>query len=302
MHNVSIEKFAQGMRIKTFDKPVGMDTQKNRDHKYIKKNGKRYKVHKDTGEIEEHKISKDQEEINLMRSVNRTKSKIYDYAMSNNWVYWVTLTLDKKQVDRYDLKESSKKLRKWIKNIKNRYAKDMTYLIIPEPHKDGAWHFHALIGGMDVKTLKNAFELKFTGKINDYGIPVDRSERYTLGKVQHWELIRDSMKASNYITKYITKELLTNSGTRQRYFVSQNCKLPEIEKKNINNNDLKLLKIYLEKKTLSNKDTYRKCIEIKAPGYENQLEIYNFPSEIDINNIDYNQLINKILCDYFTIS
>lgn len=92
-------------------------------------------------------------EASLRASMRRSKKQIYYLARSNVWEWFVTLTLDGKKIDRYDFENASKKVRKWFENIKRRKAPDLYYLIVPEQHKDGAWHFHGLLGGCDGLSL-----------------------------------------------------------------------------------------------------------------------------------------------------
>ena len=50
----------------------------------------------------------------LEESISRTKSKIYDYARCNEWQYFVTLTLDEKKINRYEIKPFMVKFNRMI--------------------------------------------------------------------------------------------------------------------------------------------------------------------------------------------
>lgn len=298
MYNIKVKQYSKGQRIKVFDKPVGHRKKATQPTTTKIINDKAYKLDEVTGEVTEiEPRTQEQVDHSIKTSQNRTKSKIYDYGMSNEWTHFGTLTLDPKKIDRYDYDLCSSTVRKWFNNIKYKYYKDLIYLIVPEQHKDGAWHFHCLVGGEDIDKIKNCLGLKFSGIIRK-GMPVDNADRYKLGHTD-FELIRDSQRASNYITKYITKSLVTHTKNKKRYFVSQNCKVPVEKTLTFTEQQLKLLKIYLEKKTVSIKDTFHKSIKIQSPGYDNQLNIYNFPQEIDIDNINYDEIISEILINYF---
>jgi len=168
-------------------------------------------------------------------SRKRTVNKVYSYVRSNTWEYFVTFTFSKEKVDRFDFDECSKKLSNWLDNMKKRYCPNMCYLIIPERHKDGAYHFHGLfsnISGMDIRD---------SGKkvIKKYKVGVRTRYRrtneviYLLGRYKlGWTtatVIKDSLRAGRYILKYVTKDLVTNVKNKKRYWVSRNLEVPEVE-------------------------------------------------------------------------
>ena len=90
-------------------------------------------------------------------SIKRTKKKVYDYAKSNEWEWFVTFTFSPDKVNRYDYDECTKYLSKWFNNLK-RSSPALSYLVVPEQHKDGAYHFHGLFSGM------NERQIVWTGK------------------------------------------------------------------------------------------------------------------------------------------
>lgn len=159
-------------------------------------------------------------EHSLYSSLNRTRSALYMYARQCVWEYFVTLTYSPDKIEsRYDFSSCMKKVRKWINNCRERKANDLLYLLVPEQHKDGAWHIHGL--------LCNTTGLTFT----------DSGKRYD-GKIVYnlddWKLgfstatkVTDTYKVSNYITKYITKDLCTITPGKQRYFVSKAIPKPK---------------------------------------------------------------------------
>lgn len=151
-------------------------------------------------------------------NANRAKQKLYEYSRCYPWDYFVTFTMDGTKVDRYDYEECSKKLRKWLNNSK-RTCPDLRYVVVPEQHKDGAWHFHGLIA--------NADGLRMT----DSGHKVDKEpiyniEAYNLGFTTATK-VKDINRVSKYIGKYITKSLLECTRGKQRYYVSQNLPKPK---------------------------------------------------------------------------
>lgn len=77
------------------------------------------------------------------RARRRARRRIHDLALSNVFDYFVTLTLDGEQINRYDPDAVGAKLRRWLSNQVQR--KGLRYILVPELHKDGAIHFHGFI-------------------------------------------------------------------------------------------------------------------------------------------------------------
>ena len=81
---------------------------------------------------------------NKERAIRRAKSSIRDYVKTNvDLNYFVTYTLDPKIMDRYDSAAIYAKVRAWLSNGVAR--KGFKYVLVPEKHKDGAWHFHGFV-------------------------------------------------------------------------------------------------------------------------------------------------------------
>lgn len=150
----------------------------------------------------------------IRHSLARTRNNLYYLSRSNKWDWFVTLTLNPAKIDRYNYLECSKRVRKWFDNLRQRKYPDMYYLIVPELHKDGAWHFHGLVGGC--KDLKVSY-----WKTDKKGVDLYDIDDFKYG----WStasVVKDSGKCSSYITKYITKEVCEVTKGRHRYWVSNN--------------------------------------------------------------------------------
>lgn len=182
-----------------------------------------------------------EEQDYLQKSINRTKTKISDYVLCNNFSHFATFTFDPSnpkingEENRHDFKKMSSLLKKWLNteqvNHFRRHGRKFRYLIVPERHKNGAWHFHALLEDYqneteDFYTRKNPYitvsELKNKKKDKNRKFIV----RYKLGRSEIAP-IKDKTKMSSYIKKYITKELIQDKNAK-RYWVSRNLKTPEI--------------------------------------------------------------------------
>lgn len=156
-------------------------------------------------------------ESDIWHSVNRSKQKIYEYARCVNWEWFLTFTFNKEKIDRFDFEECSKCIRSWLHN-QRRNAPDLQYLIVPELHKKGAWHFHGLVA--------NTGNMKFidSGK-KSRGKKVFHMSKWTYGWTTATR-VTNIDRVSKYIGKYITKELCEVTSGKQRYYVSQNLPRP----------------------------------------------------------------------------
>lgn len=230
MYNVRVKKFFDAEQIQVYSQM--MQSERN------------VKFDEETGEIKEHKrksrepgtimfnpftgeyermVEYDEAEAKAERSVyvsrSRTVHMIYDIARANKWEWFVTLTFNPDKVNRYDYTDCTKKLSQWLKNAKKK-SSDMKYIVVPELHKDGAYHFHGLFADCE--------ELGFVDSGVSYsGRPVYNVGSYKLGFTTAMK-IDDLSKTCSYLTKYITKELCANTKNKKRYWTSRNVELPEV--------------------------------------------------------------------------
>lgn len=191
-----------------------------------------------SGEMEE-VIDLNEQEFYKYVAFKRSKNMIYKLAFNNKpWDYFVTFTFNSDKVDRYNFSEVSKKLSKWIDNIKQKYGcKDMGYIIVPEKHKDGAWHFHGL--------FKNCDNLNFidSGIKDNQGRVIYNISNYKFGFTTATKL-SDIDKAVSYILKYISKDLFgDNLKGKKRYWRSKNLEMPAVETAIFEGNKIDLLKM-----------------------------------------------------------
>lgn len=153
----------------------------------------------------------------------RTRTKIEEifYANPNAFTYFVTLTLDPKKIDRNDPNAVTKALKTWLKNMSTR--KGLIYLLVPEQHKDGAYHFHGFISG-DLK-------LSESGKMR-YGKKIYNLDDWTFGFSEVTELHGGSQSMSaermaGYMRKRLNYVSKGNGATTitiplgNRYYASQ---------------------------------------------------------------------------------
>lgn len=162
----------------------------------------------------------------LRRSGNRSKACVYDIARSNCWDWFLTFTFNFAKVDRYNYDTCVKALSKWLNNIRVRKAPDLKYIVVPEQHKDGAWHFHGLFADCSGLTFKDS------GVLDQSGRPVYNLTDYKLGFSTATK-VTSSQRAATYICKYITKDLAGKTAGKKRYWASRNCARPAEETYNI---------------------------------------------------------------------
>lgn len=159
-------------------------------------------------DIADYKYDKPQEKVTndteLERiSLSRTKRNIKEICLCNNFKYFVTLTINCKNADRFSLQECQDELKRLIHNYSRRFIrndkKKFHYILITEKHKDGAFHFHGLFSDLlstDIYT-------------NQYGYLSSHFFDEQLGFCS-FSPIQDILKCANYITKYITKDCIKN--------------------------------------------------------------------------------------------
>lgn len=162
-------------------------------------------------------------ESNEERSLRRTRKAIKDYALCNDFDLFATFTLAD---DRFNDDRSKKRLATWFKNQRDRNGK-FKYIVVAERHKNGALHFHALIGG-------------YTGRLvyginphNGEYIPDGRGEfvrnfdEYKLG-INSAKVIdskESKTKTAYYLQKYINKDMVIVFG-HNRYWASKGLRKP----------------------------------------------------------------------------
>ncbi len=179
----------------------------------------------------------------------KVKNKLRDYARNNDFDMFWTLTFDNNKiadVDDYRFDE----MNKWLRKMRDTYGK-FRYIAIPERHKSGAIHWHMVTGGFRPVLINSGKKYKNT--------PIHNCTDWEHG-FSNVQKVRSKIKVANYISKYITKDLV-NSPVRKgkkKYWTSQGLSLPSVE--------------YGDKKI--------KGIDLGEPCYENDvLKIY----EVDLN-------------------
>lgn len=160
-------------------------------------------------------------EESIRISCSRTVRAVYDIARANFWEWFITFTFNPDRVNRYDYNDCVKKFSKWLNNLK-RFCPDIMYIVVPEQHKDGAFHFHGLFSNCD------QLDFRESGYFDDQGRCIYNVGKYRFGFTTATR-ITDFHKASSYLCKYITKDLCSQTFGRKRYWASRNVSRPEVE-------------------------------------------------------------------------
>lgn len=221
MYNVKLIKYASGgYQVRVFDNPVP-DPAEETTRKDAPKKSRQPLLRENpfTGEYERI-LTFEEHDRSVKNSVNRTVNNVYYLTRSNVWDWFVTLTFDPQKVDSLDYDCCVKKLSKWLKRCKEDNP-NMRYLVVPEKHKSGRYHFHGLFADCDC--------LNFT----DSGKTVKGQVIYNIGKYHLGfttaTRVQDTERVSKYITKYITKEMCEATPNKKRYWASRNLEKAEME-------------------------------------------------------------------------
>ena len=142
-------------------------------------------------------------------SLSRTRRNIRELALSNNFEYFATLTVNSEYADRFHLTECQNLLRKKLKKLK-RKNDDFAYIFITEKHKNGAFHFHGLVKGVKDFYINN----------NGY---LSHSVFDEIG-FNSFSKIKNYSKTCNYILKYITKDCVKNEARHSLHIQSRSQK------------------------------------------------------------------------------
>ena len=157
----------------------------------------------------------------LANNYSRARSMILQYALCNPWEYFFTGTLNPDKFNRYNLDRYSSQLMQWIRDKRKVYDAKFQVLLIPEPHKDGAWHMHGLVHGLPDRVLRRfrwpePQDLIRGGFLNwpDY------QRKFGFCSLAP---IKDPIATAYYITKYVSKDLSRRSGDlgKHLYFHSR---------------------------------------------------------------------------------
>lgn len=174
----------------------------------------------EVGERKKTGLHVDRKEI---ENASRAVRKVYDLARSNEFDWFVTMTFDKNEVDRFDYDSCADALKRFTDILRHNGNK---WVIIPEQHKDGAFHFHGLVSGTLPVTAARSPK---TGRLlkDRNGNQIFNVDNFRFGHTTATK-IGDRVRAATYLTKYLTKEISVPKG-RKRYWASRGLNKPSEE-------------------------------------------------------------------------
>ena len=202
------------------------------DHVWLNPFTERFeKVPVSMDELEEELEQKKKRSI--ASSMGRTINSVFHIARSNVWDWFITFTFNPEIVDSFDYEKTVKKLSKWLNNIRNQ-CPDIGYIIVPEQHKSGRFHFHGL--------FKRCDGLCFvpTDKRTCKGDVIFNVGRYKFGWTTATR-VGDQDRVTKYIAKYISKDLVQVAFNKRRYWASRNLDDADVQEVVLDNAQLKQL-------------------------------------------------------------
>lgn len=166
-------------------------------------------------------VPEEQVKANIQRAARRAASALRDLALCNDFRWFVTLTLDRDRIDRYDVKQITHKLNQWLDNQVRRIG--LKYVLVAERHQDGAIHFHGFInevpglvpsGTWKVPGHKKPIRPRSRRQAESWAAQgaeagfheVFNWERWPLGFTTAIRLYGDYHAAVSYVCKYIRKQ------------------------------------------------------------------------------------------------
>lgn len=165
---------------------------------------------------EDRPTSEERTAANLERSRRRARTNVFDIARATDFSYFVTLTVAPDKLDRYDVGEVFRHLHDWLDNNVRRHG--LAYVLVPELHKDGAVHFHALFNDALSVVDSGTVSLPGGGKPRKPRSAAERRRWLAAGgqvvyNLPAWGwgfttailLYGDREAAVGYVVKYITK-------------------------------------------------------------------------------------------------
>lgn len=229
---------------------------------------------------EEAKRLKRLEYINQKRSIKRAKDKIVELAIMNDFSYFGTITISDEKHDINKPENILNYLLKVIDNFKQRYSKELLYIIVPEyGEKKGRLHFHFLMKNIPEKYI-------VFNEHNKLDFPYFRERFGWIQISKIGDTDKDKLKSSVYCSKYITKDNIQINS--HRYFSSKGLKTAE--KKTLHNSIIALSAkehIYENKENLRIYSDNRFCIAASIEGEKNIIPFVEHIEEC-YNNIIIN--------------
>ena len=150
--------------------------------------------------------------VKLSESISRTRRKVYELAMCNEWQYYVTFTINKEKFDRCDIDGFMEKFSKWLNNYKRKLnGKPIQYLFVVEQGRKGSHHLHGLMNGIPSSHLSPFVRGKHPRELVDKGYLNWQAYEDKFGYCSFGEI-----RNKKAVAKYLMKKICTTSKVIER--------------------------------------------------------------------------------------
>lgn len=152
-------------------------------------------------------------------SFSRARAAVYELGICNPWQYFITLTLDPLKFDRFALPHYRAALSQFLRDQRKKWGGCLSYLLVPEQHRDGAWHMHGMLGGVASEMLRP----------NEHGYLDWPDYRRRFGYFSA-SVIRSPERCAAYVVKYVSKSLAVRASElgAHLYYASQGLARSEV--------------------------------------------------------------------------
>lgn len=164
--------------------------------------------------------------VDIDRSQRRARARLRQLALSNQFEYFVTLTVNPSKFDSFDAKIVAKKTQKWLNNMVSRYG--LSYILVSEQHKSGRWHWHGFVRG-------NLRMVDSNHRDKD-GHIVYNWPQWAYGWSTAIALYGDYNRAVGYVCKYIGKDSARIGG--RWYYSGGDLVEPQVDYVDLDWNDV----------------------------------------------------------------
>lgn len=144
----------------------------------------------------------------LEASLSRARRMVLEYALCNEWDWFVTLTLDPDKWNRFDLAGWHSAFMQWIRDGRKK-GHDINFVLVPERHADGAWHAHGLFkGDVPLVSFRELYQRgeNIPQKLCDANFYNWQAYQQKFGFCSFGK-IRNQVAVAFYVTKYISKSI-----------------------------------------------------------------------------------------------
>lgn len=152
------------------------------------------------------------------RATREAKRRIRNHVANNYTTHFVTFTYNPKK---YPTNEKQfKRMKTVLKELKRKHGK-FNYLLVPELHQNGNIHWHGVIDFSNMQNELKEAKNSHTGELLKYnGNQLYNFKYWDSTGFSNISKIKNISKVSNYITKYVSKNIGKTVGINKKKFWS----------------------------------------------------------------------------------